>query len=451
VSIPSLTKVNPFDIKWQGDAITDIRTKYNYNLGVHEAMFSGSVGSAKSVLLAHLAVTHCLFNPGACLLIGRKSMPSLKDTILATILEHIADDLVEGVDYTHDKTRGQIHFSNGSSMISLSWADKKYKKARSYIFSAGIIEELTENDNIEFYKEIKMRVGRMPHIKEKFLISATNPDSPDHWAYEYFIESDNPLRHVYYSVTRDNKFLPQSYIDGIADTLSPAEARRMLYGEWVPVRSDDIVYSNYLEERNYINGEYKINPAVPIDIMHDFNIGVGKPMSAAAGQVIGNTFHCFASFIVEGADTPEIMEEIAASGLFENRNPIRVFGDASGKNKDTRSNRTDFEIIISFIKKYQRKDGSYPSVSLHLPRKNPAIRDRHNLANAQFLNENGIINFYCYDRDIDKGFKNTKLKHGSRFIEDDSYKLQHVTTAITYWVYHVVKYNNARIEPIRTR
>ena len=449
--IPSLTKINPFDIKWQGRAITDIRSKHDYSLGVHESLFSGSVGSAKSVLLAHIAVTHCLFNAGACLLIGRKSMPSLKDTILDTILDHINEDLVEGRDYTHDKTRGQIHFSNGSKMISLSWADKKYKKARSYVFSAGIIEELTENDTIEFYKEIKMRIGRIPHIEEKFLISATNPDSPDHWAYEYFIESKSPMRHVYYSVTRDNKFLPKTYIDGIAETLSPAEARRMLLGEWVPIRADDIVYYNYESERNFRDMDYEIDPRFPIDLMFDFNIGVNKPMSSAYGQVIGDTFHVIKAFIVEGADTNDMMKEIAASGIFENKCHFRIFGDASGRNRDTRSgNKTDFTIITDFIKAYKRKDNSSIPQRTLLPKKNPPIRDRHNVANAQFLNENGKVRFYNYDKQIDKGFKNTKLKHGANFIEDDSYSLQHVTTAITYWTHYVIKFNNGVYQKIRT-
>jgi hypothetical protein len=364
-------------------------------------------------------------------------MPALKDTILATILEHLSESLVEGRDYSHDKTRGQIQFSNGSKMISLSWADKNYKKARSYIFSAGIIEELTENDDIEFYKEIKMRVGRMPHIKEQFLISATNPDDPDHWAYEYFMESDSKMRHVYYSVTHDNKFLPATYIAGIAESLSPAEARRMLYGEWVATISDNKPYHTYDTEVNFRNYEYEFNKNYPIDIFHDFNIGVGKPMSAACGQVIDGVFHVAKAFIVEGARTEDIMEEIADSGLFEYSNSFRVFGDQCGKHNDTRGNRTDYDIIMSFIQMYKRKKGGPLDVKLHLPTKNPPIRDRHNIANSKFLNENKKVSFYCYDRQIDKGFKNTKLLKGSKLLEDDSFALQHVTTAVTYWIHRV--------------
>ena len=48
--------------------------------------------------------------------------------------------------------------------------------------SFALIEELTENDNEEFngfYKEMRARVGRLPHIKENFICCATNPDAPE--------------------------------------------------------------------------------------------------------------------------------------------------------------------------------------------------------------------------------------------------------------------------------
>ena len=103
-STPTLTEFNPNLIPYQYDVIKDIRTAYNYNLGVHELMLSGSVGSAKSLLMAHLVVTHCLANSGAVALIGRKAMPQLKDTLLQMILDHIGVD----VEIKHNIDRGII-------------------------------------------------------------------------------------------------------------------------------------------------------------------------------------------------------------------------------------------------------------------------------------------------------------------------------------------------------
>lgn len=429
---PTLTEFNPFLVPWQGRAITDIRTKFNYDLGLHEVMFSGSVGSAKSILLAHLVITHCLFNKGARVLIGRRSMPDLKDTIFQTVLEHLPDRLVEGKDYFHDKTKAKIVFSpeyGGSEIISRSWADKKYKKMRSLLLSMAVIEELTENDTDEFYKEIKMRVGRLPHIKENLIVCATNPDSPQHWAYKYFIESDFATRHVYYSVTTDNPFLPKTYIDNIRETLSPREARRMLQGEWLEI-STEVIYYNYSTERNFIKKKMPFPPGVAIDIMFDFNIAAGKPMSAAVGVYVNNAFHVAKTYIIHGGRTLDIMEEMFLDGLFSERALFRVFGDAAGKHRDTRSIRSDYDIIEGYLKKlpirYQMK----------VPKANPPVRTRHNKMNAVFKNDLDQVRFFVYEdaKPLDNGLRLTKLKAGSNYIEDDSFEHQHVTTAVGYWV-----------------
>lgn len=425
---PTVTEFNPFAIKWQGVATVDARKNFNYELGVYEMLLSGSVGSAKSLWAAHMAVTHCLFYKGARVLLGRRSMPDLKDTILSTVLEHI-ECLEEGKDYVHNKARSIITFSNGSEIITRSWADGKIKKFRSLLLSMAVIEELTENDDLKFYKEIKMRVGRLPHIKEQLIICATNPDSPSHPAYKYFIKRQSETRRVYYSVTSDNPFLPPTYIENLKDTLTPREAERMLFGRWLDTVKE-VVYYNYKESRNFKKEKYIYNRSVPVDIMFDFNIALGKPMSAAVGQYIGDTFHVAKTFIVDGARTEDILEEMYADGIFEISHQVRVFGDAAGKHNDTRSIRSDYDIISNFLRRH-----GIP-YKLMIKRSNPPIRKRHNQMNTVFNNANNVVKFYVYSEaaELSEGLQLTKLKKGSSYIEDDSYRLQHVTTAAGYWV-----------------
>lgn len=432
--IPSLTQFDPYLVPWQGNALEQIRDGYDYSKGVHEVLLSGSVGSAKSCLLAHLVVTHCLFNSGAKVLVARKSMPDLKDTILNEILDHIEEDLVEGKDFIHNKSRSSIKFSNGSEIVTRSWADGKVKKVRSLILSMAVIEELTEEDDGKFYKELKMRVGRIPSIKEQLIVCATNPDSPAHWAYKYFIANNNPLRHVYYSITEDNPFLPQSYIDGIRETLSPKEALRMLHGQWVEL-SEEVVYYNYSRDRNYIDKKYIFDNRHPIDLYFDFNIASGKPMSAGTGQLINGVYHAAKTYIVHGARTLDIMEEMHRDGLFKNNGIFRVFGDAAGKHRDTRSVRSDYDIIEDFLKKIGAR------YQMKVPKSNGAIRERHNKSNATFLNDLKQVRFYVYKEaeNLDEGFRLTKLKKGSQYIEDDSFEFQHITTAATYWIVGTLK------------
>jgi len=424
--VPVLTEFSPDLIPFQIQVIRDIRTSYDYSLGVHEVLLSGSVGSAKTLLMAHLAVTHAIDNQGANILIGRAAMPYLKDTLLRMITDHIGNC----IDYEHNLSRGIITFPNKSRIFCYSWSDKKYRKVRSYALSAAFIEELTENEDPEFYKEIRMRLNRMRHIKEKILVCATNPDAPSHWAYEYFIANQSKTRHVYYSVTSDNPFLDPTYIERLKETLSPKEALRMLYGKWIEL-STDIIYYNYNHERNFKDEQYKINFMYPIDVMFDFNIGVGKPLSCAIGQFINGTYHVFDEIIIEGVKTINILDELQGKEYFQKICHIRIFGDSTGKSRDTRSIKTDYEIIEHFLAR--QFTGSY---QIMVPLANPPIRKRHNLVNSTFLNDNNKVRFYCYlsTPTVDRGFRLTKLVKSGKYTEDDKDSFQHVTTAIGYWI-----------------
>jgi len=192
-STPSFSEFDPSIIPMQDALVDDITCRFDYSHELHEVLLSGSVGSSKSIVMAHIGVLHCLRFSKACLLLGRRSLPDLKSTIFTKILEHLEGSLVEGKDYNYQETTAYIQFRNGSEIISRSWADKRYKKFRSLELSAAIIEELSENneEDRQAYEEIKMRIGRLPHIPEKWIIAATNADSPGHWIYKHWMEDPN--------------------------------------------------------------------------------------------------------------------------------------------------------------------------------------------------------------------------------------------------------------------
>ena len=435
---PSLSEFDPTLIPYQIKVLRDLRRNFSYDNGIHEILLSGAVGSAKSILMAHAAVTHCLGNPGARLCLCRKTMPDLKDTIFQKILEHLEGTLEEGVDYSvrHDKAYIKFH-GNGSEIISRSWADKKFKKFRSLDLSAAIVEELTENDNKykAFYDELKPRVGRLQDVKESFIMCATNPDSPSHWVYDYFIEGQSESRHVYYSVTTDNPFLPSWYKKQLETDMDPKLAERMIYGRWIELTTD-IIYYNYNRERNFRDYEYKVNPSYPIHLTFDFNIGLGKPLSVALFQYIKGEFHFYDECVVEGQRTSDAMEEMHNRKLLDHNTTYIINGDATGKSRDTRNNNSDYDIIEDFLANTKNTLGQRINHVNEVARSNPRIRERHNDVNAQFLNARNDIRLFVYKKcaTLDKGFRLTHLKDGGQYIEDDSDYFQHITTAAGYGI-----------------
>lgn len=430
-STPSYSEFDPYVIPMQACVLKALRDA-DHDLGTHEILLSGSVGSAKSILMAHIVIRHCLENNRARVLIGRRALPDLKDTLFTKILEHL-----EGISqnkYKVNYSTARIKFSNGSEIISRSWADKHYSKLRSLELSMAAIEELTENDgdDEQAYHEIKMRVGRLPHIKTPLIIAATNPDSPGHWAYKYFIEPNlgdqkHRTRHVFYSRTEENPFLPRSYIEQLKIDMDPKTAQRMLYGQWVEIRGE-VVYYEYDRDTQFRDYSYKIKKEVPVILTWDFNIGEGKPMSVCCMQYHEDAFHIFAEVIIQGSRTADTIEELDGKGLLVKDYKYIICGDASGKHRDTRSSQSDYDII--------RKELSSRNLNFeyHVPLANPPVRTRHNRVNAYCKNMAGDTRLFIYKdaKTCDEAMRLTKLKPGASYIEDDSKAYQHVGTAIGY-------------------
>lgn len=435
-STPTFSEYCPKPIPYQARLVKDVLTQFDYSLGTHEVVLTGSVGSGKSLPAAHLGVKHCIDYPGARLLLGRKALPDLKDTIFKKILEHLDDqDIKEGIHYFVNETRAQIRFRNGSDIISRSWSDRKYKKLGSIEVSAAIIEELAENDEEDeaAYEFIKMRVGRLPHVPQNWIISCTNPDSPGHWAYKRLLQSKNPLVHVYYSLLSDNPFLPDSYMESLLEGMDPKLARRMIYGEWVDIQGE-VLYHQYSKEHNFRDYSYKVIPNVPVRVSWDFNIGEGKPLSVSVAQIIGDEVHFFNEIVLDGIRTEDSCHELSAKGLLDFPCPYIINGDSTGKSRDTRSKFSDYDIINKFMANYQTRNGRTLRYEMCVPASNPAIRTRHNDMNAYFCNANGRRRAFVY-KDApthDEGFRLTKLKKNGSYIEDDSKRYQHVTTSAGY-------------------
>lgn len=432
MSTPTLTEFDPNLIPWQMEAI-DYVNSFDYEKGVLEILFSGSVGSAKSILAAHVICIHAIENAGARVLVVRRALKDLKRTLWPTILKHLADSphLIK----SYNKTDMTITLVNDSQIIGDSYDDMNLEKFRSLELSMEAIEEATES-NKELYDALKMRVGRLPKVKQNIILSLTNPDAPDHYLYETMINVDHPNKKVFYSLTEQNPFLPKWYIENLQRDLDPKMALRMLKGQWIEINQERIYY-NYNSEQNFIKEKYVFNPHYPVCLMHDFNRAAGKPMSAAVGQCINGVYHIAKSFLIEGGRTQDVMDEIANSGYLDLNSTVKVYGDASGKHTDTRNNRSDWDIISQFISAYKRKDQERIILDMQVPLSNPAIRTRHNVFNALCSNDLGEVSLFIYldAKDADKGFRLTKLKKGAELVEDDTMREQHVTTAITYWTH----------------
>ena len=129
-----------------------------------------------------------------------------------------------------------------------------------------------------------------------------------------------------------------------------------------------------------------------------------------------------------------------------------VHGDAAGAHNDTRSKKTDYDIIIGYLSNYERKDKKKLTILRKVPLSNPPIRTRHNKVNGLCKNALGEVRLFVYQncKMSIRGLKLTKLKENGSLIENDSFDGQHITTAIGYGIvasekYYLYKHESEKI------
>ena len=436
ISKPNLSGFIPFG--YQCEVLRYIEN-HNYALFTPEILLSGSVGSAKSILLAHIAIRHCIEFPGACVAIGRRSLPDLKKTLFREIIEHLQDSMIEGEHFNARNNTGEIDFINGSRILSVTWGDQRYAKFRSLKLSMVLIEELTENDD-EFepgFKVLKARLRRIPHVSQNVLIAATNPDEPDSFWYKYFIEGAEKFqsRKVFYSVTSDNPYLDRVYTEQLMQDYSILEAERYLRGRWISIAGKGI-YHAYSEEKNLIKGRYAPDYTQPLRIAFDFNTAEGKPQSAACFQMKGKadypSFHFYAESIIDDAKwCVDNLDDFEAKGILQGFQKFIIYGDATGRARSSNSLKSNYELIQEWFA--QRR----LVCQLAVPKTNPPLVRRWTTVNAMCQNANKEVRLFVYSdcTVLNQGMKLARKKEGTS-IEDDSKRYQHVTTAIGYAICH---------------
>ena len=120
----------------------------------------------------------------------------------------------------------------------------------------------------------------------------------------------------------------------------------------------------------------------------DFNY---NPLCATVGQHDRTgTMWTFKEFILKKASTWDLCEEFITE--FKSfKGDICVYGDATGRRRDTRSRTSDYLIIR------QKLNQAFPGrVKFKIPKSNPPIRDRLNSVNALLKNANGDVNYLIH-------------------------------------------------------
>ena len=213
-------------------------------------LFSGGYGCGKSLMLTIKAVQLALKYPKNYILMGRRTYPELRDTLLKEFFSYVPDALIK--DY--QKAEGRVTFHNGSEIIFRHLDTVAESEIRSLNLGAAFIDQ-GEDISKEVFIGLRGRLRREGIDAEDRKICITcNPALT--WMYADFkqspeINEDGTCDYevIEASTLENAKHLPASYIE---DLMKYPESykKQYLYGIWdEDLFSDRIVFAReYLEQ-----------------------------------------------------------------------------------------------------------------------------------------------------------------------------------------------------------
>lgn len=201
---------------------------------------SGGVGSGKTYSVVLRALKLCLEYPGIKGLLGAQTMPLLRDTTMSEFENLVPSGLIK----THNKSTNTFVLKNGSSILFRPFDDANKFKSLNLGFIG--IEEMTDIKH-DIFKMLRTRL-RQKNVNHS-LFGATNPGAFTNWVYKDFFENPIPGSKVINSISRDNPFLPSSYLADL-ETLritNPEYYSRMVEGVWGAL--EGVIYQLPMSQR----------------------------------------------------------------------------------------------------------------------------------------------------------------------------------------------------------
>lgn len=214
-----------------------------------------------------------------------------------------------------------------------------------------------------------------------------------------------------------------------ADRISRSEFLATFEAEWESV--NELPVYDFVRDL-HVNAAVEVRDYVPLDLSCDWNV---DPMCWVVGQHHGEESWAADEIVTSGgAHTDEAAREFVRR-YGDKRQHVNVYGDATGKSRDTRSHTNDYEILLRELKPH------FAHVSLLVPLANGSVKLRTNTFNARLLSASRrVVRYQIHprcERLIRDLAKVSKLP-GTDEIDKRDKTLTHASDAEGYrlvWIY----------------
>lgn len=385
--------------------INDCYAPYLQNQSAIILLF-GSAGSGKSVFACQKLILRMLTERGHKFLAVRKFYATLRTSCYAE-LKAVIDRAGIGSYFTMGLSPLSITCKATKSTVIFRGIDDP-EKIKSISGITGIwVEEANELSEDEF-DQLQLRLrGETTNYKQT--IVTFNPVVETHWLKTRYF--DNPLQGVSILKTTylDNAFIGSEYAEKLNQLkqTNPAYYRIYALGEWGLIQTGTEFWYSFT--RNNVKPT-SYNPNLPLWLSFDFN--VNPYLTCIVAQVENGVLNILQEVLAKhpNNNTEALCQMVLRDYSFHN-GLTYITGDPAGKNRDTRSKKTDYQIIettLAPIKVNNRVPNSAPSVHLS-----------GMFANGLFANMKVVVNPNCtklindlevVKQDADGGMAKLKVK-----------------------------------------
>ncbi len=380
-----------------------------HNESLDVAIYQGGYGSGKTWCGALLGILLARKYPGCRGLVGAKEYELVRKTTLVSYFDHLEMLAYRpGIHYTYNKAEKIIKFKNGSEILFCGLDNPE--KIKSLNLHWAEIEEASQvSDGV--FKQLLGRLRNTYRQKDWIdfryrLFGHTNPQPDKGWIYERFVEKPHSNYRLIQAPTTSNIYLPKHFIESMQESFDKDYYKINVLGEFGDYSSGLVVKG--FSKANIKSLKY--NSELPLHITCDFNV---DPMCWCFAHKDESNVYFFDELVLEKTTTKQCIEEFTRR-YPAHKSEIVINGDASGDNRSTQSEYTNYAIIKNVLTDY-----GYTNVKFRLRDYNPPIQNRIAAFNARVCNARSEPHLF-----IDKRCKwllyniyNLKYKEGSRIVD----------------------------------
>jgi phage terminase large subunit len=291
----------------------------------------GGAGSGKSVAAAQKILLRLKTEFGHRFLVVRKVASTIRDSVYRLLC-----DLIDMYDlhseFTILKSEFKIVHKSGNEILFYGLDDSE--KIKSIAGITGIfVEEATELEESDL-AQLDMRLrGQTDYYKQ--ILLCFNPISEDHWLKARFFDQEDNDTLTLVTTFHDNAFIDDEYKMILSEKYKTNENMYRVYclGLWGRINAGDCFYKNFDYSKHSEKLQY--DPELALGVSFDFNT---QPFCACViFQIQGKRFAVIDEITLKSPKNTlsDTCKEFKRR-YFNHQAGVNVYGDASGKNDDSK-------------------------------------------------------------------------------------------------------------------